>query len=73
MEVTRKSGRVEVRNRCDVLVIGGGPAGVGAAIEAARAGMAVTLVEYGGKLGGMWTLGLLSPFFDNANKEGLNR
>ena len=63
---------IPVRNTCDVLVIGAGPAGVGAAITAARAGAKVTLVEYGGKLGGMWTLGLLSPYFDNRNKQGLN-
>ncbi len=63
---------IPVRNACDVLVVGAGPAGMGAAISAARKGARVTLVEYGGKLGGMWTLGLLSPFFDN-KKEGLNR
>ena len=63
---------VPVRNECDILVVGAGPAGMGAAITAARKGAKVTLVEYGGKLGGMWTLGLLSPFFDNQKKEGLN-
>ena len=64
---------IPVRNECDVRVIGAGPAGVGAALTAARTGARVTLVEYGGKLGGMWTLGLLSPFFDNRDKPGLNR
>lgn len=63
---------VPVRNECDILVAGAGPAGIGAAITAARNGAKVTLVEYGGKPGGMWTLGLLSPFFDN-NKEGMNQ
>jgi len=62
---------VPVRNECDILVIGAGPSGMGAAITAARKGARVTLVEYGGKLGGMWTLGLLSPLFDN-DKPGLN-
>ena len=57
---------IPVRNECDVLVVGAGPAGVGAALTAARRGARVTLVEYGGKLGGMWTLGLLSPFFDTS-------
>lgn len=73
MNIVRKACEVPVRNRTEVLVVGAGPAGFGAAVSAARAGAKVTLVEQGGKLGGMWTLGLLSPFFDNGNKEGLNR
>jgi hypothetical protein len=43
----------------DVLVVGGGPAGVGAAIGAARTGASVFLVEEMGALGGMWTQGLV--------------
>jgi hypothetical protein len=72
MKITRPSCEIPVRNHCDVLVVGAGPAGIGAAISAARAGAKVSLVEYGGKLGGMWTLGLLSPFFDNRHHRGLN-
>lgn len=36
----------------DVLVVGGGPAGVAAAVEMARAGLAVTLYEQAPRLGG---------------------
>ena len=72
MNVTRKTNSVPVRNKTDVLVVGGGPAGFGAAIAAARAGARVTLIEQGAMLGGMWTLGLLSPYFDNWNKQDLN-
>ena len=43
----------------DVLVVGGGPAGVGAAVGAARAGASVFLVEETGAFGGMWTQGLV--------------
>lgn len=43
----------------DVLVVGGGPAGVGAAIAAARTGASVFLVEETGAFGGMWTQGLV--------------
>jgi hypothetical protein len=43
----------------DVLVVGGGPAGVGAAIGAARTGASVFLVEETGAFGGMWTQGLV--------------
>ncbi len=50
--------KVEVINNPDVLVIGGGPAGVGAAISAARHGMKVTVVEQTNALGGIATSGL---------------
>ena len=73
MDIRREAREIPVRNECDVLVVGAGPAGFGAAVSAARAGARTTLVEYGGKLGGMWTLGLLSPFFDNHHHDGLNR
>lgn len=46
----------------DVLVIGGGPAGVCAAIAAARGGAKVMIVEEGNCLGGMATRGLVMPF-----------
>jgi hypothetical protein len=44
----------------DVLVVGGGPAGVGAAVGAARTGATVFLVEETGAFGGMWTQGLVN-------------
>jgi hypothetical protein len=45
----------------EVLVCGGGPAGIGAAIVAARLGAKTLLVERAGRLGGMATLGLVGP------------
>ncbi len=53
-----------VRADVDVLVCGGGPAGVGAALAAGREGARTLLVERFGVLGGMWTAGLLNPFFE---------
>ena len=44
--------RVRVVDRCDVLVVGGGPAGLSAAIGAARAGADTILVERFGCFGG---------------------
>ncbi len=44
---------------CDVLVVGGGPAGCAAAASAARAGADTILVERYGCLGGMSTAGLV--------------
>ena len=48
----------------DVIVCGGGPAGVAAAVAAARAGRKVRLFELHGALGGVWTSGLLTYIFD---------
>jgi hypothetical protein len=46
-------------SRCDVLVIGGGAAGVAAALGAARAGAETRLVERYGFLGGMATAAMV--------------
>ena len=54
----------------DVLVIGGGPAGVCAAITAARMGSRVMIVESGNCLGGMATMGLVSPFMTCYDGDG---
>ena len=55
--------KVSLKERfsCDVLVIGGGPSGVCAAVCAARQGVSVLLVEQGGFCGGMATRGLVGP------------
>ncbi len=48
----------------DVIVAGGGPAGVAAAVSAARGGKKVRLFELQGCLGGVWTAGALTYVFD---------
>ncbi len=48
-----------VLHATDVLVVGGGPAGITAAIAAKRAGADVTVVERYGHFGGLWTGGLV--------------
>ncbi len=50
---------IPVARRCDVLVVGGGPAGTAAAVAAARVGADTILVERYGHLGGMSTGGLV--------------
>jgi len=44
----------------DLVVAGGGPAGIAAAVTAGRRGLKVALLESQGALGGVWTSGLLS-------------
>ena len=50
---------VRVCAEADVVVVGGGPAGIGAAVAAARNGASTVLVERYGHLGGMATGGLV--------------
>ncbi len=50
---------IEVIDEVDVLVISGGPAGMGAAIGAAREGASAMIIEAVGSFGGMWTNGLV--------------
>jgi len=50
---------IDIYHRCDVVVVGGGPAGCAAAWAAAKAGADVTLVERYNHLGGLSTGGLV--------------
>src|SRR5918997_207881 len=52
----------------DVLVVGGGPAGLGAAVGASRAGADVVLVERYGFLGGNATASLVMPLMSFHNE-----
>ncbi len=54
----------------DVLVAGGGVAGVAAAVSAARQGAKTLLVERYGFLGGMGTAGLVNPFMSSFTSTG---
>ena len=57
IEIPRKA--VPVLADADVVVCGGGPAGIAAALAARRAGRSVLLLEQTGMLGGMGTAGLV--------------
>jgi hypothetical protein len=50
-----------VLDECDVLVIGGGPAGIAAAVGSARVGAKTILVERYGCLGGILSLCMMEP------------
>lgn len=56
---------LEITHEADVIVIGGGPGGLGAAVMAARAGAKTLLIERYGCLGGMAAYGEVHPFMPN--------
>lgn len=67
---------IEIIDTVDVLVAGAGPAGVCAAISAARQGVKTLLVEQNGFCGGMATAGLVGPFmtcYDSAGETMIIR
>lgn len=64
--ITEPSREIPVIAEVDVLVLGSGPAGIGAAIEAGRSGMKVMLVEQFGDVGGVSTVGLMSHWTGDA-------
>ena len=70
---------IAVVKECDVVVVGGGPGGIGAAVAAARNGADTVLIERYGHLGGMGTGGLvtiipcLSDFDGNMQIAGINQ
>ena len=64
---------IPVSHSAQVIVAGGGPAGVMAAIAAARKGADTLLVERSNCAGGVWTSGYLSWMLDVTNKNGILR
>ncbi|WP_217596820.1 FAD-dependent oxidoreductase [Cohnella sp. GbtcB17] len=67
--VTLPAQDVPVSHEADVVVVGGGASGIGAAIAAAMNGASVLLVEQRGYLGGMGTVSLVPAFCPFTDKE----
>lgn len=61
---------IHEKGKYDVIVAGGGVAGVAAAVQAARVGKHVLLIEKAQKLGGLATLGLINLFVPMCNGRG---
>lgn len=61
-----------VVRRSDVVVVGGGPAGVSAAVAAARTGASVTLLERYSALGGLAAGGMVLVLDDMANGQEIS-
>ncbi|MFV0343239.1 MAG: FAD-dependent oxidoreductase [Anaerocolumna sp.] len=63
--VVEEKREIRVSKEVDVLVLGAGPAGISAAICAAREGVYTLLVEQTGDVGGIATVGLMSHWTGN--------
>lgn len=70
-KIEESARQLPVVGHYDVIVCGGGPAGVAAALSAARNGAQTLLLEKNGCLGGVWTAGLLSHIVDHEGKSGI--
>ena len=57
--IVEPSKKLAVIGKYDVIVAGGGPAGFGAAVAAARKGCRTLLIERESALGGLSTVGLV--------------
>lgn len=69
--LTEPSRQTPVHGEYDVVVLGGGPAGIAAAVSAARAGRSTLLIERYGFLGGMGTAAGVTNFCGlHANVHG---
>lgn len=68
MKIVEERREIPVWEQVDVLVVGSGPAGVSAAVCAAREGVSVMLLEQTGNVGGIATEGLMSHW--TGNTEG---
>ena len=70
--ITIREHQIPVVKNVDVFIAGGGPAGVGAAIQAARSGADVLLAERLFCLGGTMTAGLMSKVVMSDSLAGSN-
>lgn len=68
MEFIRYGREIPVIGQYDVIVAGGGPAGVAAAVSSAREGVKTLLVERHGVLGGNLTVGHICPLLGSVSR-----
>ncbi|MFV0253257.1 MAG: FAD-dependent oxidoreductase [Beutenbergiaceae bacterium] len=69
LAITTEDLRAPLVSRSDVIVVGGGPAGVAAAVTAARSGVSVTLIERYPALGGLAAGGMVLVLDDMINGQ----
>jgi hypothetical protein len=65
--IAEPAGQVPIVRRADLVVVGGGPAGIAAAVAGARSGLSVTLLERYAYLGGLASGGMVLVLDDMCN------
>src|SRR5271169_2896127 len=65
--IAEPAGQVPIVRRADLVVVGGGPAGIAAALAGARNGLSVTLLERYPYLGGLASGGMVLVLDDMCN------
>ena len=70
MSISVLNKKITMKKKYDVVVCGGGVAGVAAAVTAAKEGFSTLLVEKSNILGGLGTLGLINLFVPMCNGRG---
>ena len=76
MEQVQYCRTLPVFDEVDILVVGAGPAGIGAAISASRSGAKTMLFDQNGYVGGQATAGRVGPFmtcYDAKNENMIIR
>jgi hypothetical protein len=70
--ITEPEGQIPVVRRADLVVVGGGPAGIAAAVAGARNGLSVTLIERYAYLGGLASGGMVLVLDDMCNGDEIS-
>lgn len=70
METISFAKQLPIYDTVEVLVVGAGPAGIGAAVSAARAGAQTLVIDQNGCVGGQATMGLVGPFMTSYDAKG---
>jgi hypothetical protein len=70
--IVEPAGEVPVVARADLVVVGGGPAGIAAAVAGARSGLSVTLLERYPYLGGLASGGMVLVLDDMCNGDEIS-
>ena len=65
--IAEPEGRIPIVRRADLVVVGGGPAGIAAAVAGARSGLSVALLERYAYLGGLASGGMVLVLDDMCN------